>query len=86
MRIRIDWPEKNDSEVYTIERILDVYTPEEIENGFLGNLDGDAQFILQCDKGHPIGIGQDIPNAIKPYLQEWDKRTIRQALALSNSY
>ncbi len=86
MNIRIDWQEKNDSEVYTIERILDVYTPKEIERGFLRTLDGDAQFILECDRGHPIGIDQNIPYAIKPYLKEWDKQTIRQALYLSNSY
>jgi len=86
MKIRIDWPEKNDSEVYTIERILDVYTPEEIQRGFLGNLDGDAQFILECDRGYSIGIEKEIPEAIKPYLKELDKRTISHALSLLNSY
>lgn len=86
MKIKIDWPEKNDSEVYTIERILDVYTPREIEKGFLRTLDGDARFVLECDRGHAIGIEQEIPDAIKPYLKEWDKRTITHALSLLNSY
>jgi hypothetical protein len=44
--IRIEWPEKKSMNVYPLEEILEIYTAEEIESGFRGNLDGNAWFSL----------------------------------------
>ncbi len=68
MNIRIDWPEKKTNEIYSLEEILEIYTPKEIESGFLGNLEGDARFILQCDSGHAIF---EWKNALKPFMGDF---------------
>ena len=53
--IRIEWPEKKSMDVYPLEEILEIYTPEEIKSGFMGNLDGDAWFAL-------VGRGKEVYN------------------------
>ena len=39
-------PEKKSMDVYPLEEILEIYTPEDSKSGFMGNLDGDAWFAL----------------------------------------
>ena len=51
--IRIEWPERKSMDVYPLEEILEIYTPEEIESGFIGNLDGNAWFSL-AGRSRPV--------------------------------
>ena len=53
--IRIEWPERKSMDVYPLAEMLEIYTPEEIESGFMGNLDGDAWFSL-------VGRGREVYN------------------------
>lgn len=53
--IRIEWPEKNSMDTYPLNEILEIYTPKEIESGFMGNLEGDAWFAL-------MGRSRDVNN------------------------
>jgi hypothetical protein len=54
MKIRIEWPEKKTMDVYPLEEILEIYTPKQIEAGFMGKLDGDAWFCLMGEGGHDL--------------------------------
>jgi hypothetical protein len=64
--IRIEWPEKKSMDVYPLEEILEIYTPEEIKSGFMGTIDGDAWFSL-------VGRGKEVYNwkhALRNILDE----------------
>ena len=54
LKIRIEWPEKKTVDVYPLEEILEIYTPKEIEAGFMGKIDGDAWFCLTGEGGHDL--------------------------------
>ena len=54
LKIRIEWPEKRTIDIWPLEEILQIYTREEIEAGFMGKLDGDAWFSLTDDDGQDV--------------------------------